>query len=56
MTRLLNKIFGKNIGCSLLRSIFLTDKYGAVQEELKKDADAMGTSTQTAENIYIKKD
>ena len=56
MTRLLNKIFGKKIGCSLLRSIFLTDKYSAVQEELKKDADAMGTSTQTAENIYIKKD
>jgi hypothetical protein len=56
MTRLLNRIFGKSVGCSLLRSIYLTDKYGKASEELKKDAAAMATSTETAQNNYIKSD
>jgi len=54
MTRLLNKIFGKKIGCSMLRSIFLTDKYGKMAEEMKDDTSAMGTSVDTALNNYIK--
>jgi hypothetical protein len=56
MTRLLNKIFGKKIGCSLLRAIFLTDKYGKESEELKKDTASMGTSVGTAMDNYIKQD
>jgi len=54
MTRMLNKIFKKKIGCSMLRSIFLTDKYGSTVEEMKKDTTEMGTSTETAQSNYIK--
>jgi hypothetical protein len=56
MTRLLNKIFGKKIGCSMLRAIYLTDKYGKQSAELQADATAMGTSVDTAQNNYIKKE
>jgi len=54
MTRMLNKIFGRKIGCSMLRSIFLTDKYGKASKELKEDTNAMGTSVETAQSNYIK--
>ena len=54
MTRILNKIFGKKIGCSMLRAIFLTSKYGKMAEEMKADVGAMGTSVDTAQNNYIK--
>ena len=35
------KIFGKNIGSSLLRNIFLTDKYKDTKEEMEQDVKAM---------------
>jgi len=54
MTRLLNKIFGKKVGCSMLRAIYLTEKYGDVVKEMKEDVGHMGTSTETAQNNYIK--
>lgn len=53
-TRLLYKIFGKKIGVSMLRKIFLTDKYKETLDELKKDSSAMGTSTATIQDHYIK--
>ena len=56
MTRLLNKIFGKKIGCSMLRSIYLTDKYGDTMKAMQTDVNQMGTSAETAQNNYIKKD
>jgi hypothetical protein len=56
MTRMLNKIFGKKVGCSMLRAIFLTDKYGKLTEEMNDDTKAMGTSVETAINNYIKKE
>ena len=56
MTRSLNKIFGKKVGCSMLRSIYLTNKYGKTLEDLKTDVANMGTSAGTAENNYIKKE
>jgi len=56
MTRLLNKIFGKKVGCSMLRSIYLTEKYGDTMKEMKNDVNQMGTSAETAQNNYIKKD
>ena len=37
MTRILYKIFGKSVGSSLLRNLYLTNKYGDMVEELKKD-------------------
>jgi integrase len=56
ITRILNKIFGKKIGVSMLRNIYLTDKFKAPMDELKATANAMGTSSATIENNYIKTD
>ena len=56
ITKILNKIFGMKISSSMLRNIFLTDKYGDVMEELKKDTKAMATSVDVAMNNYIKED
>lgn len=56
VTRMLNKVFGKKIGVSMLRSIFLTDKYSDQMKEIKEDASAMGTSTNTIQSQYIKTD
>lgn len=54
ITRILNKIFGKKIGVSMLRNIFLTDKFGDELKELKETATQMGTSANTIQNQYIK--
>lgn len=42
VTRILNKIFGKKIGSSMLRHIYLSDKYDI--DEMKEDAEKMGHS------------
>lgn len=42
ITRLLNKAFGKQVGTSMLRHIYLSDKYKV--DEMKKDAEGMGHS------------
>jgi hypothetical protein len=39
----------------MLRSIYLSSKYGTAMEELKEDVQNMGTSTQIAQSNYIKK-
>lgn len=54
ITRILNKIFNKKIGSSMLRNIYLTSKYSDEMNELKKDTQNMGTSVDTAKNNYIK--
>jgi len=54
ITRVLNKIFGKKVGSSMLRHIYLSNKYGDIQAEQKADADAMGHST-AQQKDYIKK-
>lgn len=56
ITRLLNKIFGKKIGVSMLRNIYLTDKFGDKLKELNETATEMGTSSNTIESQYIKLD
>jgi hypothetical protein len=53
ITRILNKIFGKSIGSSMLRHVYLSSKYGNVLEEQKKDAVAMGHSV-AQQGDYIK--
>lgn len=55
ITTILNRIFGDKIGSSALRRSYLTNKYGNLQQELKKDTNAMGTSVEVAQNNYIKK-
>jgi hypothetical protein len=54
ITRILNKIFDKAIGSSMLRHIFLTDKYGKTLDEQLKDAKDMAHS-QGQQKDYIKK-
>jgi len=56
ITLLLNRIFKKNIGASMLRKMYLTSKYGDNAEQLKKDATSMGTSTGVIQTNYIKKE
>jgi len=56
ITRILNRIFGRPIGVSMLRNISLTDKYKKVMEEMDKTTAEMGTSSNTARGTYIKMD
>jgi integrase len=55
ITRLLNKAFGRKIGSSMLRHIFLTDKYGSTLKEMEDDAAAMGHSV-SQQREYVKDD
>jgi len=50
----LNKVIGKKVGCTMLRSIYLSSKYGDMMNELKHDTDAMATSVSVAQSNYIK--
>ncbi len=54
ITRILNKIFDKRVSVSMLRNIYLTDKYSGVMKEMNEDVKAMGTSINTATTNYIK--
>jgi len=52
ITRILNKVFGKRIGSSMLRHIYITGKYGDLKTEMEKDAEAMGHSVKEQQNVY----
>ena len=55
ITRILNKLFApKKVGSSLLRHVYLTEKYGDTLNELETDTQAMATSTNMAQSTYIK--
>ena len=54
ITRMLNKLFGKNTSVDLLRHIYLTNKYGKLQEEMEADSKDMGHSL-AQQALYIKK-
>jgi len=56
ITRILNGIFGRKIGSSMMRKLYLTDKYSDTLEQMEEDAKAMGTSANTIKNNYAKKD
>jgi len=51
------KFFGKSIGSSMLRNLYLSNKYGGMVKELKKDTKNMATSVDVAlsTSTYIKK-
>ncbi len=51
ITRVLNRVFGKKVGCSMLRHIFLSDKYDLA--EMEADASAMAHST-SQQRQYLK--
>ena len=54
ITRMLNKLFSKNVSVDMLRHIYLTEKYGHVQDEMKQTAAEMAHNTDT-QALYIKK-
>lgn len=54
MTRLLNKIFQKKVGSTMLRHVYLSNKYGNIKEEMAKDAKAMAHNV-SMQSDYIKK-
>lgn len=56
ITKILNKVFGKKIGVSMLRNIYLTDKFGDKVKELEQTSEQMGTSSNTIMNNYVKID
>lgn len=57
ITKRLNNIFdGHKIGSSMLRKMYLTNKYSDVMNEMKDDAKDMGTSSSVMQTNYIKKD
>jgi hypothetical protein len=51
MTRVLNKIFGKNVGATMLRHIYLSSKYDV--SEMNEDAEKMG-HTSGMQHEYMK--
>ena len=51
ITRILNRVFGKKIGSSMLRHIYLSSKYNI--SEMKDDATAMGHSVEE-QKTYLK--
>lgn len=46
---------GKKISTTMIRKIYLSDKYADKNEEQKKDSDKMGHSIETQNKVYIKK-
>jgi hypothetical protein len=50
----LNKVIGKKVGCTMLRSIYLSSKYGDMVQEMKDDSEKMGTSTSVIQSNYVK--
>jgi integrase len=53
ITRILNRIFGKHFGSSMLRHSYLSNKYGKIEQDREKDAQAMGHTVNT-QREYIK--
>jgi len=53
ITKILNKIFMKNISSSMLRHIYLSSKYGAVEKEQEKDSAFMAHSQQTQQSYIL---
>ena len=58
LTKLINRVFantGKKISSTMIRHIYLSEKYEARNEEMEKDAGALMHSVGTQQNIYVKK-
>jgi len=51
----LNKVLEKKIGATMMRSIYLSSKYGNVMQEMKDDSEKMGTSSSVIQSNYLKK-
>jgi integrase len=56
ITRILNRIFGKKIGSSMLRHSYLTSKYGDQKDEMTEDSKAMGHSISQQRDYILEKE
>lgn len=55
ITRTLNSIFGgKKISTNMLRSIYVSDKYGDMKQDMIEDSEAMAHSIKTQQSKYNK--
>lgn len=54
LTRLVNSIFKKKIGPTMLRHIYLTSKYGDKKEEMRRDAMMMAHSTDQQSEYIVR--
>jgi hypothetical protein len=54
ITKILNDIFNMNVSTSMLRHIFLSDKYTNVEEQMKQDALKMGHNSLTQSQYIVK--
>ena len=56
ITRILNKIFGKKVGASMLRHSYVSTKFGGALADMKQTAKDMAHSVATQHSVYIKLD
>jgi hypothetical protein len=58
ITRVLNRVFhGKKVGSSMLRHVYISDKYkeaDSIEKERARDAEAMGHSVGVQKSVYFK--
>ena len=54
LTRILNKVFGKKVSVSMLRNIYLSDRFSGKKSELQDVASLMGTSPAMVTQVYTK--
>jgi hypothetical protein len=54
LTRILNKVFGKKVSVSMLRNIYLSERFKGKKSELQEVATAMGTSPSMVTEVYTK--
>jgi RNase H-fold protein (predicted Holliday junction resolvase) len=57
LSKLINKVFtstGKKVGASLIRHIYLSDRYDANQEQMITDANDLLHSVAVQQNVYVK--
>jgi integrase len=52
ITKHMNKMFGKKIGPSVLRHVYVSEKYEEVGKDMKADAKAMRHSVGTQQSVY----
>lgn len=50
------RLIGKKISSTMMRKIYLSDKYAGMKEEMEADAKIMGHDKATAQAVYVKTD
>ena len=56
LTKMINRILGRKVGCSKIRAAFCTAKHSANIKAIAEDATAMGSSPHIIANVYAKQE